>query len=383
MNKKIQRLNLKNIGKNSQIHKSSNINCKILKIGDNVVIEKGVKLTGEKIIIEDEVVIKSNTRIISKIIKIGKKTKIDSNCKIHVLENFLIGSRSDLCQCDIKGRNIKIGNDFFSTVTENELLSIGGGSSFHPQSNLTIGDRCTIHNVYLNVAMPIIIGNDVGISHSCKFFTHFFWNSIFEGYPQRFAGITISDGTIIGTGSIFLPGIKLGRECIVAAGSVVTKNASDFSMIGGNPAKIIKTKYLKKISKKQMNELVKNSLEWYVEILKMKGFVIKKNNSFDYKIKKESDIDTHIVYLENKNFNKNYQNAIILCFGNIDVPKKFIKVDLKNRKLSGKENELTDDLRDFLRKLGVRIFTERRFKSINPINEFKGISTVFVKKGKS
>ena len=43
-------------------------------------------------------------------------------------------------------------------------------------------------------------------------------------------------------------------------------------------------------------------------------------------------------------------------------------LDLKNRKIYGKENELTDDLRDFLRKLGVRIFTERRFRTIKPIN---------------
>ena len=52
MNKKIQRLNLKNIGKNVEIHKLSDIKCKILKIGDNVIIEKGVKLTGEKITID-------------------------------------------------------------------------------------------------------------------------------------------------------------------------------------------------------------------------------------------------------------------------------------------------------------------------------------------
>jgi len=107
-----------------------------------------------------------------------------------------------------------------------------------------------------------------------------------------------------------------------------------------------------------------------VQILKTKGFVIKKINSFDYKVKKESGVDIHIVYVENKNFNKDYHDAIVLCFESTNVPKKFTKVNLKNRKISGKENELTDDLRDSLRKLGVRIFTERRFRSIKPISEF-------------
>ncbi len=46
---------------------------------------------------------------------------------------------------------------------------------------------------------------------------------------------------VIGGRSIILPGVTLGNHVFVAAGSVVTKSFPDHCMIGGNPAKIIRT----------------------------------------------------------------------------------------------------------------------------------------------
>jgi acetyltransferase-like isoleucine patch superfamily enzyme len=51
----------------------------------------------------------------------------------------------------------------------------------------------------------------------------------------------IGDRCFIGINSIILPGIHLGNEVVVAAGSVVTKDIPGNCMVAGNPAKIIKT----------------------------------------------------------------------------------------------------------------------------------------------
>lgn len=51
----------------------------------------------------------------------------------------------------------------------------------------------------------------------------------------------IGNNTIIGVRSIILPGLKIGNHVIVGAGSVVTKDVPDNTIVAGNPAKIIKS----------------------------------------------------------------------------------------------------------------------------------------------
>ena len=53
-------------------------------------------------------------------------------------------------------------------------------------------------------------------------------------------GATIGDGTWIGTKSTVLDGVSVGSDCIVGAHSLVTKDAPDFSVIVGSPAKVIR-----------------------------------------------------------------------------------------------------------------------------------------------
>ena len=62
--------------------------------------------------------------------------------------------------------------------------------------------------------------------------------SILQDYDD--GDIFIEDDVWIGAGSIILPGLKIGKGAIIAAGSVVNKNVPKFSIVGGIPAKIIK-----------------------------------------------------------------------------------------------------------------------------------------------
>ncbi len=55
-----------------------------------------------------------------------------------------------------------------------------------------------------------------------------------------FVDTKIGNNVFIGTGSIIMPGLTIGNNVIIGAGSVVTKNVEDFSIVAGNPAKLIR-----------------------------------------------------------------------------------------------------------------------------------------------
>lgn len=64
--------------------------------------------------------------------------------------------------------------------------------------------------------------------------------------PEEFiekSDIIIEDDVWIGTNSVILPGVKLGRGSIVGAGSVITKDVERYSIVGGVPAKKIKMRF--------------------------------------------------------------------------------------------------------------------------------------------
>lgn len=85
------------------------------------------------------------------------------------------------------------------------------------------------------------IGDHVGISGGVQFITHGLGWNFRERIPdiQVFGKIVIEDNCNIGTNAIILPNVTIGRNSMVAAGAVVTKDVPPNSIIGGNPAKVI------------------------------------------------------------------------------------------------------------------------------------------------
>lgn len=55
-----------------------------------------------------------------------------------------------------------------------------------------------------------------------------------------FVDTYIGENCFIGARSIILPGIRIGNNAVIAAGSVVTKDVPDFSIVAGNPAKLMR-----------------------------------------------------------------------------------------------------------------------------------------------
>ena len=60
-------------------------------------------------------------------------------------------------------------------------------------------------------------------------------------YPMKKAAVKIKSGAHVGVGAIIMPGVTIGKESVIGAGSVVTRDIPDNSIAVGSPAKVIKS----------------------------------------------------------------------------------------------------------------------------------------------
>lgn len=164
------------------------------------------------------------------------------------------------------GHKIKVGSGF--NLMEYATLNALSYDGVEIGNNFTLGKYAVIEctGVLRNVGNSLKIGNNVGINHYCFIGVRgnitIGDNVIFGPRVNIFSenhnfdrldisiknqGVTKEDTIIgndvwIGASVSIMPGVKVGNGCVIAAGSVVTKDIADFSVVAGVPAKIIKNR---------------------------------------------------------------------------------------------------------------------------------------------
>lgn len=154
----------------------------------------------------------SSTSIVNDYVKLGSGSKIWHFCNVY----------------GTKEGPIIIGDD----------TNIGSHSEIRP--NVKIGDHCRFqHN--LCISDHVSIGNYVFVGANVTFLN--------DKYPtahksinralEKLSPAKVMDHTSIGSNSSIGPGVTVGQYCVVAMGSMVTRDVSDYSVVAGNPAKVI------------------------------------------------------------------------------------------------------------------------------------------------
>lgn len=89
----------------------------------------------------------------------------------------------------------------------------------------------------------ITIGNHCQITSGVRLFIHGGGNVARDKYPDFdvFGKIVIGDWVYIGSGSLIMPGVTIGDNVLVAAGSVVTRSVPPRTIVAGNPARVVGT----------------------------------------------------------------------------------------------------------------------------------------------
>lgn len=172
----------------------------------------------------------SNVQVIcGRKLRLGKWVKIGGNTCLNAfgLEGLEIGARSGIgafsrlvVGTDLArpGKGIRIGEN----VGIGEYAYLGGGGG------LTIGDDCIIGQYF-----------------SCHPENHFFdkHETLIRQQGTERKGIRIGNNCWIGAKVTVLDGVEIGDGCVIAAGAVVTKSMPANSIVGGVPARVIRSRF--------------------------------------------------------------------------------------------------------------------------------------------
>lgn len=134
------------------------------------------------------------------------------------------------------GLNIGSSSRIFSPIS---IRPIGAGK------NISIGKHCFL-NTDIRFGCPeakIQIGDHVSIGPKVCFETVNHDLIYLPNQPRKISGkpIVVEEGVWIGAGAIILAGTTLGKGAVIAAGAVVNRDVPPYTVVGGVPAKLIKT----------------------------------------------------------------------------------------------------------------------------------------------
>jgi len=116
------------------------------------------------------------------------------------------------------------------------------------RQGLTIADDCRLSGMPSFGSEPylITIGRHVAMADEVAFITHDGGTHVFREQPEyrkviKYGRITVLDNCVIGYRATILPGVVIGPNSVVSAGSVVTRNVPPNTVVAGNPAVPIMT----------------------------------------------------------------------------------------------------------------------------------------------
>ena len=123
-------------------------------------------------------------------------------------------------------------------------VNIEHGAWFGTGKGIELGDRSDIGMDAL-VMGPLTIGRDVMMGPRCVILSNRHDISSVDE-PMNRQGflpdlrVVIEDDVFVGAGSVILAGRRLGRGCVVGAGSVVAHDVPPWSVVAGNPARVVR-----------------------------------------------------------------------------------------------------------------------------------------------
>jgi UDP-2-acetamido-3-amino-2,3-dideoxy-glucuronate N-acetyltransferase len=142
---------------------------------------------------------------------------------------------------DVQSKQIGLGTFIWQFCVVFEGARIGANCNICAhvliENDVIIGDNVTIKSG-VQLWDGVRVETDVFIGPNVTFTNDLFPRS--KKYPKYFLQTTIKAGASIGGNATILPGITIGENSMIGAGSVVTKDVSPGLVMAGNPAKCVR-----------------------------------------------------------------------------------------------------------------------------------------------
>jgi acetyltransferase-like isoleucine patch superfamily enzyme len=259
----------------------------------------------------------------------------------------------------LRCRKVRIGaNAYFAPDVE-----IGGGGAMDPEAELLIGSHGFVgEHVHLNPCRTLSIGNEVVVSRQASLMTHSFGLDVLEGYPNRFAGVTIEDCCQIGISCTLFPGVRMGMGSILLSGSSLVTEVPEGRLFGGVPAKDMKAAR-RALGSQEKIHLSRELVQEFGRQLSLRGFDCSEEGKG--LVCHEEGRKHCLIFSEAlpKIPEESIHGASEWILVSMDVaeeiwkslPPEGILVDLGKKRIKGVLGPMATSFREFLRKRGVRL----------------------------
>ena len=303
--------------------------------------------------IGDRVRIDAGAIILAAVIRIGGGSSLGADstieCDALQLGRLVSFGKRTRVNC----RALTIGDALWSK----DDVVIGGGGNTEAGARLTAGDACFFgEGAYLNTCHPVTLGDEVCIGSRAMLFTHSHWQSILRGYPSLFGPIAVGDHVFIGNQAFLFPGVRVGAGATVMVNSFVALDVPADTLVGGVPAQVLR--HVIPPDRAAQIDIVRQRLPELGAHLAEQGHrVTTRTEGERTTFELGGDAAVEFAATWSAAAPAVRHRVVVLTFVDGDLPNPppaTTIMDLAGSRISGLQDHVSDDVREFWRRRGVR-----------------------------
>lgn len=307
-------------------------------VAPGAAIAPGARIVARRVVLAEGAVVGEGTRIEADAVYLGPQAKV--------------GARTGV----VTGELVAADGAY---IGEGVDVDLGGGRS--AESRLLVGRAGLVSpRCFVNTCREVVLEDESALSPGAYVFTHRFWQSVLDGYTVAFAGVRLCADAWVGSGCQVLPGVVVGAGAVVMSNSTVAGPVPPECMAAGVPAVVVRRGLRRELVAADKDGIVRDILREFAGHLAFKGCTVRAQGD-SLEVGLADGTRRTVVFLPHEARGGHGAQAapapgsVVLAFGPLPGAGTGCSVfDLAAREFSGPQDRLVHELRNFLRRRGLR-----------------------------